>query len=277
LRVKAQKDYSKEINLMITDIKHRKTPEQEEFDKKITELNGLESELTQCELDLATLHGELRAFEIRYLRIIGIRYAELDKIEAQLAETQARLKPKDKNSQKYAEQARTKAQESAQTAEGVQEPIRQDRFTPSESLKKLYREVAKSVHPDLANDEKERNRRQRLMAEANRAYEEGDEPRLEAILREWETNPDFVKGEGVGADLVRVIRKIAQVQERLHVIDTEIVQLKQSDLYQLKIKVEEIESKGRDLLKEMASQLKEQIAFAKQSLKEMKAKRSQWA
>jgi hypothetical protein len=248
---------------MTTEIKRRKTPEEEELDKKLTELNELESELAQCELDLATLHGELRAFEIRYLRIIGIRYAELDDIEAQIAELQARLTPKDKNSQKHAEQARTKAQESAQAAGGVQESFRQDRFTPSESLKKLYREVAKSVHPDLANDEKERDRRQRLMAEANRAYEEGDEPRLESILHEWETSPDFVKGEGIGADLVRVIRKIAQVQGRLRVIDTEIVQLKQSNLYQLKIKVEEAEKEGRDLLKEMASQLDEQIAFAK--------------
>lgn len=259
---------------MATKIKHRKTPEEKEFDKKSTELNELESELAQRELEFATLHGELRAFEIRYLRIIGTRYAELDDIEAQLAEIQARLKPKDKKSQKHAEQARTKAQESAQAAEGAQESFRQDRFTPSESLKKLYREVAKSVHPDLANDEKERDRRQRLMSEANGAYEEGDESRLESILHEWETSPDSVKGEGVGADLIRVIRKIAQVQERLRVIDPEIDQLKQSDLHQLKIKVEENENEGRDLLGEMASQLDMQIAFAKQSLKEMKFKRS---
>ncbi len=254
---------------MITEIKHRKTPEEEELDKKSTKLNELESELAQRELDLATLHGELRAFEIRYLRIIGTRYAELDEIEAQLAEIQARLKPKDKNSQKHAEQARTKAQESAQAAEGVQEQIKQDRFTPSESLKKLYREVAKKIHPDLANDEKERARRQRLMAEVNRTYEEGDEARLEAILHEWETSPDFIKGEGIGADLVRVIRKIAQIQERLRVIDAEISQLR--------AKVEEAENEGRDLLEEMASRLDEQITFSKQSLKEMMFKKSRWA
>lgn len=259
---------------MAAEIKHRKTPEEEEFDKKSTELNELESELAQRELDLATLHGELRAFEIRYLRIIGTRYVELDDIEAQIAELQTRLKPKDKNSQKHAEKARTKAQESAKAAEGVQEPFKQDRFTPSESLKRLYREVAKSVHPDLANDEEERFRRQRLMAEANRAYEECDEAGLESILHEWETSPDFVKGEGVGADLIRVIRKIAQIRERLRVIDTEITQLKKSDLHQLKIKVDEAENQGRDFLREMAYQLDEQIAFVKQKLKDMKAERS---
>ena len=99
---------------MAAEMKYRKTPEEKEFDKKLTELKELESELAQRELELATFYGELRAFEIRYLRIIGTRYAELDDIEAQLAEIQARLKPKGKHPQKHAEQACTKAQGSAQ-------------------------------------------------------------------------------------------------------------------------------------------------------------------
>lgn len=65
---------------MITEIKHRMTPEEEELNKKLAELGDLKSELTQRELELATIHGELRAFEIRYLRITGILYAELDEI-----------------------------------------------------------------------------------------------------------------------------------------------------------------------------------------------------
>jgi len=267
----------KDSNPAVTDIKRRKSPEEEELNKKIAELSDLESDLAQRELDLATLHGELRAFEIQYIRIIGTRYAELDEIEAQIAKIQSHLKPNDKHSKKSAEQARTKAQESAYAAEGIQEQFKQEKFTPSESLKKLYREVAKSIHPDLANDEEERVRRERLMAEVNRAYEEGDEARLEAIIHDWESSPESVKGDGVGAELIRAIRKINQVKERLNVIEAETDQLKDSDLYQLKIKVEEAESEGRDLLGEMASQLDGQIIFAKQKLKEMKAKRSQWA
>lgn len=239
----------------------------------MTELEELESELIQSELDLATLHVELRTFEIRYLRIIGARYVELDEINAQIAEFQARLKPKNKNFKEMAEEARTKANESAKAADIEKRPLERERFTPSEDLKKLYREVAKSVHPDLANDEEDRGRRQRLMAEANQAYEEGDEALLEAILREWETSPESVKGEGVGADLVRVIRKITQVKERLKVIEVEIDQLKDSDLYQLKVKVEEAEDEDRDLLEEMAMHLDEQIVLARQELKKMKAKK----
>ena len=70
----------------------------------------------------------------------------------------------------------------------------------------------------------------------------------------------------MGAELIRMIRKIAQVEERLRVIEAEIAELKVSDLYQLKTKVEEAESGGRDLLTDMASQIKRQIADARKRL-----------
>ena len=68
------------LKKMITETKRRKTPEEEELDKKLADLDALESDLAQRELELATLHGGLGAFEIRYFRIIGTRYAELDEI-----------------------------------------------------------------------------------------------------------------------------------------------------------------------------------------------------
>ena len=46
-------------------------------------------------------------------------------------------------------------------------------------MKRLYREVAKRIHPDLTSDRADRAKRQQLMAEANEAYERGDEARLQ--------------------------------------------------------------------------------------------------
>jgi len=101
------------------------------------------------------------------------------------------------------------------------------------------------------------------MTEANRAYEQGDEARLEAILRDWETSPESVKGEGPGAELVRVIRKIAQVEDRLKAIDAEMARLEETDLYQLKTQVDQAEEEGRDLLAEMAAGVDQQVAAAR--------------
>ncbi|MGH7889373.1 MAG: molecular chaperone DnaJ [Thermodesulfobacteriota bacterium] len=258
---------------MGTDLTQRQTPEERELSKKLSELSALETELAQRELDLATLQAELRAFENLYLRIVGVRYAELDEIEAQIAEALARLNPKDSNAQEQGAEARAQAKESAEATGNIKEQEEPIKFRPSENLKKLYWEVAKRIHPDLATDEEERIRRQQLMAEANRAYEEGDEERLKTILREWEESPESVKGDGPGAELVRVIRKIVQVEERLRNIEIEINQLKESDLYKLKTKVEEAEKEGRDLLAEMAEQLDEQIVDVRKLLDEIKERK----
>lgn len=235
--------------------------------RKRAELSPLAAILAQRELELATLQVELREFEARYLRIVGVRYTKLDEIEAQIAETMAELNPKDKDARKQAEQARTQAEESAQATEsaaGEAEPTR--KFAPSETLKKLYRELARLVHPDTVLDAVEKARRHSLMARVNKAYEEGDEEALRAILNEWESSPESVKGEGVGAELIRVIRKIALAEHRLKTIEKEIHSLETSDLYELRSKNEEAEGEGRDLLEEMESQVKNQIDEAKDRL-----------
>jgi len=80
---------------MRTDITRTQTPEERELSRKLYELSELEAELAQRELDLATLQAELHTFEARYIRIVGVCYAELDEIKAQVAEAEAKLKPKD--------------------------------------------------------------------------------------------------------------------------------------------------------------------------------------
>lgn len=247
---------------MATEIIKNQTPEERELEKKQAELAVLEAELIQRELDLATLRAELADFERGYLQIVGVLYAELDEIEAQIAEAKARRMRSDSKAQEQATRARAQAQESAQTAKAVAEP----RAKPTENLKKLFREVAKCIHPDLATNDTNRERREKLMAEVNLAYENGDEARLRSILADWESSPDTVEGEGVGAELIRVIRKIAQIQKRLANINTEIQQLNTSDLCQLKAKADEAEKHGRDLLKEMASQVDQQIVGAQARL-----------
>jgi hypothetical protein len=55
--------------------------------------------------------------------------------------------------------------------------------TPSPELKQLWIRVLKRVHPDLAIDELDRVRCERLTKLANAAYQAGDEEALRAVLR----------------------------------------------------------------------------------------------
>ena len=75
------------------------------------------------------------------------------------------------------------------------------------ALRSLYREVAKRVHPDLTSDEADRSHRERLMAEANRAYEQGDALWLRRILEEYEVRAASDRRAGVPADLMRAVRQ----------------------------------------------------------------------
>jgi CII-binding regulator of phage lambda lysogenization HflD len=244
----------------------RVKPEDEELAKKRVELAQLESELADRELYIATLNAELAAFERQYLKIVGTRYAELDEINAQIAEQLARQGSDNVQFKEAAQKARMHAEESRSAAEAhVSED--QPRILPSKELKSLYREVAKRVHPDLSTDPEDRKLRQRLMAEANRVYERGDLDGLKRILDEYESCPEAVLGEGVGAELVRVIRKITQVKRRLSEIEAEVKQLIGSDLAKLKAKAEEYGKLGRDLLAEMAQQVERDIAAARERLR----------
>ena len=244
----------------------RPTPEGSELAKKRAELAPLQAILAQREAELATLQAELRDFEALYLRIVGVRYTALDEIEAQIAEAIAKLNPKDEKARAQAEQARRNAQESAQATEAAKDEESPRKLDVSETLKKLRREAAKLIHPDTNVDERENRRHHEWMARVNKAFDERDEEGLREILNQWESSPESVKGEGVPAELVRVIRKIHLVEQRLKIVEKEILTLEECDLNELKSKAEEAEAEGRDLLGEMESQVKSRIVEAKDRL-----------
>jgi hypothetical protein len=255
---------------MLSETVVRRRPEDEELARKKAELSRLQGLLADRELFLTALRTEVSALEQAYIRTVGKRYAELDEIEAKIAEHVARMQPENVRARNSATQARSQAQEShAVFDESLATKPVNTKSSRSQTFKNFYRETAKRIHPDLATDDADRLKRERLMAAVNRAYEEGDEARLRAILEEYESSPESVKGEGPGAELVRVIRKIAQVEGRLVEIDKEIGKLEKSERFQLKAKVDAAAIEGRDLLQEMAKTLDAQISVSLERLQSL--------
>jgi hypothetical protein len=240
-------------------------PEEQELARKREEQAAIESELAERELRSANLRAELGAFERQYLHHVGSRYAELDELKAAVAERLAQDQPANERAQQAAREARARAAETQSTA-GEKSEATPRAFESSSEMKRLYREVAKRVHPDLTSDRADRAKRQQLMAEANEAYERGDETRLRKIFTEYEWSAEAVQGEGPGAELIRVIRRISQARGRLAEIEAELQELLRSDLYQLKVRLDEAQSHGRDVLTEMVQKVEDQIAQAKRRL-----------
>lgn len=210
-----------------------------QLEQKRLELFALEAKLAQRELELATFQAELDAFEHHYFQLVGMRQQELDRIEAQILDYIA-------------------------TLETTQE------FAPSASLKQLYRDLAKQIHPDLATDPKERARRESLMAEVNRAYAAGDIERIQTIFDDWQKSPESIRGDNTAAELMRTIRKIDQSQSRLRAIEEQILILENSDLHQLWTQSQTAKKRGQDLLNTMANQLEKQIQQAQLRLNDLK-------
>lgn len=245
-------------------------PEERELALKLEEHAAIQAELADRELKVEHLRAELGAFEKQYLHHVGSLYAELDELKAQIAAQKAAANPSDATAKAAANEARSRAEETKATA-GEKSDVAPRSFEATPEMKRLYREVAKRIHPDLASESEDRSRREVLMAEVNDAYESGDEAKLTRILTGYEHSPESVKGDGAGADLVRVIRRISQARARVVEIDAETEELLRSDLYRLKSRLDEAKVLGRDVLTEMAGKVADQIARAKLQLEKVPA------
>jgi hypothetical protein len=253
---------------MALEIVRKLTSEEEELLRKREELTSVRSALAERELELADLRALLKSFEGRYLRQVGVLYAELDEWEAKIAEIEASLKPSATASQR-AQETRERAEETHEATHGEASKARD--FQPSADLRSLFREAAKRIHPDFAKDEADRELRTRLMAQVNEAYSQGDADALQRILDEFSNLPESVQGEGVGAELVRIIRQIHQAKKNIAAIEQELNCLRASEIAQLKQDAETAEQEGRDLLAELAADVRERIDGAKKKHKALSA------
>lgn len=241
-------------------ITRRLKPEEEEILRKRAEFDAVKATLAERELELADLRGHLAAFEGRYLRQVGALYAELDEWKARIAELRAQHDPSIA-ARRQSEDAREQARQTHEAAHG--EASKPPDFTPSPELKSLFREVAKRIHPDFAKDSADLELRNRLMAEANRAYKAGDADALRRILDEYDDSADAIPGEGAGAELIRIIRQISQARRRIASIEQELATLQQSEIAQLEQDAEKAKQQGHDLLAELAAAAREQIHSAR--------------
>lgn len=242
-------------------------PEDAELAKKLEELAGLQSQLAELELQLCNLRLELAEFESLYCASVGAVYAELDELDALIAERIAQRKPNDAKAAEAATNARKQADESRKAAaDALAVPAHPKR---SERVRELYKIAAKRLHPDLARDEADRKIRERLMTEANLAYARGDEARLRAILEDYDSSPDTVLGTDVAAELVRAIRRISLLRKGILKTEAEIAELKASELFTLKSLVEDGKRSGKDVLSDMVERLNQQIHAKRDHLRSL--------
>jgi hypothetical protein len=188
---------------MSTQLIPKASQEKEELAARRAELGALRAELAERELALTTLLAELAVFQGGYLREVGALYAELDEWNAKIAEFLAQ-RDGTQRGRSTAREVRVQAEQTARAVRGETAQLRG--FKPSLKLKRLFREVARKVHPDLATDDADRARLERLMMEANAAYQRGDAEALKRILDDYGSSHETTRWTDMGAEPERVVR-----------------------------------------------------------------------
>jgi hypothetical protein len=249
-------------------------PGAEELARRKAELLILSEDLLRRERGLASFRSELSGFESRYREALGRRYALLDELAEQLEEAvDERAVAADGEPDGPAERFPGQGLPGGQNwAWGEREPAPESHPVIDDTAKRLYRQLARSIHPDLAGDPADRERRKELMVAANLAYEQGDVEGLRRLLRDWEASPEAVTGSGALAELERTVRRIAQVHAAMARIDEQLTELEGSAMGWLRRRVEKATAEGWDLLAHMVKELDRQILEAQLELDRRKAR-----
>ena len=246
------------------------------------------------DLEIEALSAELDDFARRYERALGAEHAELAEAERvvrrlrSLEEALVGLAARMRSGEREARPANGRRKGTRSSARRRSAPprgagVREERDPPEPAraaseagaagarqpevepravrLKRVYRRLARLLHPDLAQDDAERLRLGDLMARVNAAYAKGDLTALEVMaekLGAGEPPGDVSPAERVA----HLERRTATMERFAASLTRERDRLRRSDTHRLKEEAARRAGEGGDLLEETRAELAEEIAAA---------------
>lgn len=234
-------------------------------------LDELRPQLIDAEAQLAELLAAISAFEYKVHARLGNLSNRLDDLQAEIDELRRQIRrqidliynlpaelegTEDSESWHFQESAATSgAFRYRKTAETPHPAPEGNRLA---ALKQLYRSLARRFHPDLALNDADRAYRTDLMMAINAAYAAGDLERLEALAGE----PDSITHEpDTPEELATALQhEVDRCRRRLEEIAAELAMLENHHSTRLMRRAERAAAVGRDLLEEMAADLRSRVA-----------------
>jgi hypothetical protein len=202
--------------------------------------------------ELTALQQSLRDFKARYAETVGSRLAELDELERAIKVAEARTLGV--------------AHEETDEQDDTEHDAARPAHAVKSSLRNLFWSVAKLFHPDHAADVDEARRRHAIMAEASRAYREGDAESLSTLLGDEDLQLYCATPRAADDAQLDLAARAVSLKEELLTIEFGIKRVKQDRLYRLKLETDELAAAGRDHLADEAARLERKLAKTRNRL-----------
>lgn len=232
-------------------------PPTRELVAKMTLLAELHVQTAELERAFAAEKQKIREFEKRWKPAVGKRYIELEDIKDKITDLR-----------RLAKLARAGKLE-AKPRDAQSEDAPHEAFRPDEEARKLFRALARKIHPDLTDDFEDRRLRHELMAEATRAYRNRDPRRLQWLMEHWDASPGLARGRDVDSRLARANQQIAWERYRIQDLHHEINGLGASSSAEIMREAQEAAREGRNLVAELRNRVLSDLIRAKSDLKKV--------
>ncbi|MER6918069.1 MULTISPECIES: hypothetical protein [Streptomyces] len=246
-------------------------------------VRAAEQALIEYEIAVETFRVEVENFSRLHEQRLGPLYARLDELDAQIAEARA-ARTGDPEDVRRAQEARARLQ----PIPGVEEllhgwmdgdglfpeavamltdqPVRPpQRVRPSEEARSLYRELVRKAHPDLAQEDGERKRREEFITRVNAAYARGDADELRGLAEEWAAGPRPAEQRPSRSE--ELYARLEWLAERKEILTLVAKQLEDSAIAGM-LRLAPDDPDG--LLDEIAAQLRDDVAKREAELVELR-------
>ncbi|MFJ1753673.1 rhodanese-like domain-containing protein [Kitasatospora sp. NPDC088134] len=222
-------------------------PERQDLEERVA---AAELAWLTLDVDVATLRVEIDNFALAHHQLLGPLYAELDELDALIAESVAALSG-DPEDLRRAREARERVEPAAERGPREGEPQAR-KVRPAKEAQRIYRELARRAHPDLTTDPAEQERRSAFIARVNEAYALADAGQLAELAEEWSTSPDSAPAADSPDRLAWLRQRLEWLTGRITALAVERVRLERTPMGEiLLLRPDEPER----LLEDLAEQL----------------------
>lgn len=234
------------------------SPEKLELERYRNMVKIYTSDVENKKRMLTKLIKEVEVFEEFFTRTIGKRYDQLREIDYKMEE----YMKQDDSLRAKVESEYSKFKQYSIPAKNVE--ILEER---NNSIKKLYKEIVKEIHPDRSSNEYERRIKTDMLKEINIAYEEGNKEKMLILYNNWKYNPEGMSLNTVGEELIFAIRTMYKLQKDLSEIDRDIEDVENSDVYILKKEVDRYKGTNRNPIRDICVSLDREIQNKRQLIR----------